>query len=156
MEEEYATLSRAPTLVPHHPARGTEDDSALQYYSTTSHPLNKTGFRYVPCGPSPTAPPLLPLHRTIPSDPTTVRFSWEDRSPFILISEDAKSVMSEKGWRAARANVGLREGAWYWEIEVTKGGGDGAAVRVGVGRREGSVNAPVGIDGYVSHIQRRC
>lgn len=90
-----------------------------------------------------------------------MRFSWEDRSSFVLITQDAKTITAEKGWRAARINVPIREGNWYWEFNITRAGGEGAGAsaedggstegswcRVGVGRRESSLNAPVGFDGH--------
>jgi len=55
----------------------------------------------------------------------------------------------------------VREGGWYWEIKVERAGGEGGRedknsggdgqgswVRVGVGRRESPLNAPVGVDGH--------
>ena len=58
------------------------------------------------------------------------------------------------GFRSGRANVPVRQGAWYCEMIVERGGGDhsgaldGSHVRVGWGRREAKLNSPVGLDGY--------
>lgn len=129
------------------------------FFSTRSHPTNKAGFRYIPCGASPCYTFKHPICRVIPSPPYNVRFSWEDRSTYVYISGDACSIASEKGFRSARANVPLREGAWYFEVEIVKGidsdraptlkeEASGPHVRVGISRREASLNAPVGFDGY--------
>lgn len=60
----------------------------------------------------------------------------------------------------ARANVGAREGRWYWECKILSGvgppnkdlnnpgQGDGGHVRVGWARREASLDTPVGFDAY--------
>lgn len=147
-------VSSPPILLPH---TAHLPESEIEFYTTRSHPINKNNFRYAPCGPSPTSSLPITIQRTIESSPQSVRFSWEDRSSFVLISEDAKSITAEKGWRAARGNVGIREGNWYWEVKVERGGGEGGRslggegegswVRTGVGRRESPLNAPVGIDG---------
>ncbi|GAA5946830.1 hypothetical protein JCM3775_001726 [Rhodotorula graminis] len=148
-------ISNPPVLVPHTLAL---PDSPFDFYTSRSHPFNKLGFRYTPCGPSHGTPLPVPPQRSIESYPPGVRWSWEDRSPFTLLTDDARTITTDKGWRAARSVVGLREGTWYWEVKVDRGGGDGGRdkggegegswVRVGVGRRESPLNAPVGIDGY--------
>lgn len=89
----------------------------------------------------------------------------------MAISQDASAITTDKGFRSARTTLPIREGAWYWEIVVERGGGKQAAwsgvngntngpseaadpsvqrphVRLGVARREAPVNAPVGLDGY--------
>ncbi|GAA6064651.1 hypothetical protein JCM10212_005237 [Sporobolomyces blumeae] len=140
-------------------------DAPYTFYATRSHPFNKHGFRYTPCGPSPASPLPTPPQRLIESEPRTVRWSWEDRSPFTYVTDDARTVTTDKGWRAVRSNVGVRQGEWYWEIKVVRGGGHGGRdkggegqgswVRVGVGRRESPLNAPVGIDGHSYGIRDR-
>ncbi|KAK4704784.1 COMPASS component BRE2, partial [Phenoliferia sp. Uapishka_3] len=133
-------------------------ESSFEFYSTRNHPINKINYRYTPCGPSTTPGLPLAIHRVIEGPPRNVRFSWEDRSSFVLVTEDGRSITAEKGWRAARANVPVREGNWYWEVKVDRGGGDGGRetggvgegswARVGVARREAPLNAPVGFDGH--------
>jgi COMPASS component BRE2 len=96
--------------------------------------------------------------RTIESNPTSYRASWEDRSPFLKVSKDGLSLLGDKGFRTARCNAPIREGKWYIEIRVIRGGGefppeaagkqDGSHVRLGWCRREASINGPVGLDGY--------
>ncbi|SCZ88341.1 BZ3500_MvSof-1268-A1-R1_Chr2-1g04347 [Microbotryum saponariae] len=132
--------------------------STFEFFQTRAHPINQRGYRYVPCGPSPHSHLPTPIQRVIESAPQRARWSWEDRSTFVMITEDAMTVTAEKGWRAARANVSLREGSWYWEFKVHRGGGpkevdaagakEGSWVRLGVGRREAPLNAPVGFDGH--------
>lgn len=126
-------------------------------YLTRGHPPNKFGFRYQACGPSDISTPERPFFKLIQSHPAdTAKFSWEDRSPYVFISEDAKSVSTDKGFRSARANVPLRGGIWYFEVIIERGGGEttgeiGASkahVRIGIGRRECNLNAPVGMDAY--------
>lgn len=147
-------IANPPVLVPH---SLNLPESEFEFWSTRSHPFNKHGYRYTPCGPSLGTPLPVPPQRTIESFPKGVHWSWEDRSQFTLLTEGARTITTDKGWRAARSNVGIREGAWYWEIKVERGGGDGGRdkggegqgswVRPGVGRRESPLNAPVGIDG---------
>ncbi|GFZ44210.1 hypothetical protein JCM24511_01931 [Saitozyma sp. JCM 24511] len=130
-------------------------------------PMNKQAFRYAPCGisPNPSPAPVIPFYRTIPYAPPTpdVHISWLDRSPFLRLSADALTAMTDRGFRAARANVAVREGSWYYEVIVERGNGvvggakgsagdpgnaGNAHIRVGWGRREASLDAPVGSDGY--------
>lgn len=125
---------------------------------TRGYPPNKYGFRYMPCGPAPPEfmTPTGPCYRSVESEPTGVaRFSWEDRSPFVFISQCGTVMSTDKGFRSARANVPLREGTTYFEVFIDKGGGqtthsklEAAHVRLGIGRRESSLNAPVGMDAY--------
>ncbi|KAM0752329.1 hypothetical protein T439DRAFT_205765 [Meredithblackwellia eburnea MCA 4105] len=148
-------IAPLPAFTPH---TANLPPSRHEFFATRSHPTNKVNYRYTTCGPSQT--PNLPLlvHRVIESMPQSVRFSWEDRSSFTFITEDARTITTEKGWRAARANVPIREGSWYWEVKVERCGGEGGRetggvgeggwVRVGAGRREAPLNAPVGFDGH--------
>lgn len=143
-------------LIPH---TATLPDSPFDFFATRGHPISKNGYRYTTCGPSSSSSLPIPIQRNIENPPQAARFSWEDRSTFVLVTEDAKTITAEKGWRAARSNVGLREGNWYWEVKAERCGGEGAAegsgngegswVRVGVGRRESPLNAPCGFDGCV-------
>ncbi|BGP55541.1 transcription factor, contains a PHD finger motif [Rhodotorula sphaerocarpa] len=144
-------VSPPPVLVPH---TLQLPPSPFDFYGTRNHPFNKHGYRYTPCGPSLGTPLPVPPQRTIEPNPRGVHWSWHDRSPFTALTEDARTVTTDKGWRAARTDVGLREGSWYWEIKVERGAGEGGRdkggegqgswVRVGVGRRESPLNAPPG------------
>lgn len=144
------TISRHPVFTP---APNSHD---LFYADLV--PPNRLGYRYVPAGLTPPGKALL--HRTIEDAPTSARVSWTDRSPFLKVSQDGLSVAGDKGFRSARFNTPLREGNWFFEIKVLEGGGDlgdrtisttpskGSYVRLGFGRREASLNGPVGVDGY--------
>lgn len=106
----------------------------------------------------------MPFYRTIPAPPraSPVHLDWLDRSAYLKLADDAQSMTTEKGFRSARANVGVQQGAWYFEAVVENGmprdalvaggggdgGGGGPHARVGWGRRESSINGPAGADGY--------
>lgn len=112
------------------------------------------GYRYCPAGINPPGSALI--CRTIESSPTSYRVSWEDRSQYIHVTRDGVGLLGTKGFRSARCNAPIREGKWYMEVKIERGGGDhvldgrryGSHVRLGWGRREASLNAPVGLDGY--------
>lgn len=122
------------------------------------------GYRYLPCALSPTPSPAQhwPFYRTIAYPPTCppVHLSWTDRSYFLRLSSTATTATTDKGFRSGRANVGVREGTWYYEVIIGRGDGNAgtgggaggengnAHVRVGWGRREANLDAPVGMDGY--------
>jgi COMPASS component BRE2 len=141
------TISRFPIF--------TQASDGSPYHFTEQITMNRIGFRYTPAGISPPGS-MLPC-RTIESLPTCSRVSWEDRSPFIRVTPDGLGLTAEKGFRSARCNVPIREGKWYMEVKVDRGGGDrvgesttrqGSHVRLGWGRREAPLNGPVGLDGY--------
>ncbi|KAF8911123.1 hypothetical protein CPB84DRAFT_1763375 [Gymnopilus junonius] len=141
------TISRGPVFVP--VAEGSE------WFKTEMIGVNRIGYRYIPAGINP--PGHAAPCRTIESNPTSFRVSWEDRSPLIKVTKDGLSLAGFKGFRSARCNAPMREGKWYMEVKVLHGGGeptsedsrgDGAHVRLGWGRRESPLNAPVGLDGY--------
>ncbi|EFP78499.1 uncharacterized protein PGTG_04455 [Puccinia graminis f. sp. tritici CRL 75-36-700-3] len=132
------------------------------FFATRSHPWNRSGFRYLACGP-----PVdqqhqdvdYPVHYTIETAPPgLVKWSWEDRSSYVYVTKDGLSVTTDRGFRSARANLPIREGQWYFEISIVRAGGEinqgarsepeEAHVRVGIARRESGLNAPLGIDGY--------
>ncbi len=138
---------RGPTFIPI--TEGSE------WFKTEQVAVNRVGYRYVPAGINPPGHPT-PC-RTIESNPTTFRISWEDRSPFLKVSKDGLSIGGSKGFRSARCNAPIREGKWYMEVKILQGGGEqvgddslreGSHVRLGWGRREAPLNAPVGLDGY--------
>ena len=79
----------------------------------------------------------------------------------MFLDESARHITTDKGFRMAKANVGVREGRWYWECKITNGipkrkRSDAHAteesprghVRVGWARREATLDAPVGYDAY--------
>ncbi|KAG9012137.1 hypothetical protein FRB93_002280 [Tulasnella sp. JGI-2019a] len=141
------------TIAPRPPVFLPSPDS-LPYFITGDVPMNRQGFRYTPARPSP--PGSVLSHRSMESQPAGyVRVSWEDRSPYVRVTADGLGVHGDKGFRSARLNVPVKEGKWYMEIRIEKGGGElstsgqGAAhVRLGWARREAPLNGPVGMDGY--------
>ena len=117
--------------------------------------VNRVGYRYIPAGINPAG--FASPCRTIESNPTHFRVSWEDRSPFLKVTKDGLGIAGSKGFRSTRCNAPIREGNWYMEVKILRGGGDhagdetrreGSHVRLGWGRREAPLNAPVGLDGY--------
>src|SRR6266702_116598 len=144
------TISRAPAFIP------ISEDS--QYHNTDQLAHNRLGFRYMPAGLAPEGS-TIPF-RTIESAPQAYRVSWEDRSPFVKVTQDGLGLLGEKGFRSARCNAPVREGRWYMEVSVEHGGGarapdapgpptaEGAHVRLGWGRREAPLGGPCGLDGY--------
>lgn len=70
-----------------------------------------------------------------------------DRSALTSISEDYLSATTENGWVSVRSNVCMTEGKWYFEFNLLESGYT-QHVRLGIGRREASLEAPIGFDGY--------
>ncbi|KAH6919029.1 hypothetical protein BKA70DRAFT_1417029 [Coprinopsis sp. MPI-PUGE-AT-0042] len=147
------TIMRGPLFIP------TTSESSSEFYRTEGTGVNRVGFRYVPAGINP--PGTITPCRTIESAPTSFRVSWEDRSPHIRVSKDGLGLQGFRGFRSARCNAPVREGKWYLEVKIVNGGGDrfdnvegsskakeGNHVRIGWGRREATLNGPVGLDGY--------
>lgn len=148
-EDDAQDTAPAPTWIPYASCVG-----ALG--TVPNVPMNKNGWRYVAAGPAAHRLPRT-VYRAIDMAPACVHWSWQDRSAFTRISHDASIVGTDKGYRSARTNVGVRHGAWYVEVEVLSPDAssepatpmrDGAHVRVGWARREASLNAPVGCDAY--------
>lgn len=143
------TISRFPTF---------PDTPGVIYHTTEQLAMNRIGFRYLPAGVAPLGSVLA--CRTIESAPPSYRVSWEDRSTFIKVTPNGLGLLGERGFRSARCNAPVREGAWYMEVRIECGGGDrpsdapdanmseGSHVRLGWARREAPLNGPVGLDGY--------
>lgn len=146
------TISRAPAFVP------ITDDSPYHHTDQLAH--NRLGFRYMPAGLA-SEGSTIPF-RTIESAPQSYRVSWEDRSPFVKVTQDGLGLLGEKGFRSARCNAPVRQGQWYMEVTIEHGGGarasdlpgstkakaEGAHVRLGWARREAPLGGPCGLDGY--------
>ena len=146
------TISRAPAFIP------IADDSPYHHTDQLAH--NRLGFRYMPAGLA-SEGSIIPF-RTIESAPQSYRVSWEDRSPFVKVTQDGLGLLGEKGFRSARCNAPVRQGQWYMEVAIEHGGGacasdlpgptkgkaEGAHVRLGWARREAPLGGPCGLDGY--------
>ncbi|KAK6532248.1 hypothetical protein TWF281_006440 [Arthrobotrys megalospora] len=127
-------------------------NSDVAFFETTEHPSNRKGFRYLPCKASRLIPTLK--YHTTEVPPYAARISYEDKSSHIHLDETGVALTTEKGFRSARANVGLREGDWYYECKVLNGINpndpteENGHVRIGFARRETSLDVPVGYDAY--------
>lgn len=112
--------------------------------------MNRRGFRYVPCEASRMLPTVAYRHSEY--EPFTPRINFEDMNAQVYINNSGTAITTSKGWRMARANVGVREGDWYYECKVVRGinedGAPGGHVRVGWARREAPLDAPVGFDAH--------
>jgi COMPASS component BRE2 len=123
---------------------------------------NKKAFHYTHCIADPAFPSSL-YYRQSETEPFESRLNFEDTSTHMFLDESGKHVTTDKGFRMAKANVGVREGRWYWECKITSGipkrkRSDGGShtqeesanghVRMGWARREATLDAPVGFDAY--------
>ncbi|KAI8600536.1 hypothetical protein EDD21DRAFT_306385, partial [Dissophora ornata] len=142
------------TYIPRPNTVPTKSGENLAPFSTSNeHPYNRHRFKYVTCEPDPLLQFMLYRQTANPVLPG-VRLSREDMSPYMSIDEDCKTITTEKGFRMVRANCGVREGKWYYEVTINRGGEprfegrDGAHVRLGWARREATLQAPVGFDAY--------
>ncbi|PVG00216.1 hypothetical protein CPB86DRAFT_670312, partial [Serendipita vermifera] len=139
-----ARISKLPNFV--------QAPNSSRFFLTPDVPINRATFRYTPAGAA--EPGNVVLHRSIENAPAYVRFSWEDRSPHVRISQDGLTIEGHGGFRSARCNVPVREGKWYVEFYIERAeDSDGQSnlgkhVRIGWARREASLNGPVGLDGY--------
>ena len=143
---------KAPLLVP-----GLQR-ARRQFYEATEHITNKPKFKYSRCVCDPGFP-FSQYHRQSDTEPLGPRMSYEDTSPHVQFDQEMRSMTTEKGFRLARANVGCREGRWYYECKILSGikpppetsedlDDGGGHVRVGWARREASLDGPVGFDAY--------
>ncbi|KAI9511316.1 hypothetical protein F5148DRAFT_1297978 [Russula earlei] len=107
------TVSRAPTFLP------IADDSPYCHTDQLAH--NRLGFRYMPAGLAPEG--STHPFRTIESAPAAYRVSWEDRSPFVKVTQDGLGLLGDKGFRSARCNAPVRQGRWYVEVAIEHAGG---------------------------------
>ncbi|CUM54471.1 uncharacterized protein AC631_04086 [Debaryomyces fabryi] len=119
-----------------------------KFYQSDDHPFNKRGFKYKPCKPNPLFPSNL--YSTTDLPPFIVRPSYFDRSQGIIFNSDLSSVSTLQGWRSVRSNIGVREGKHYIEFNIINANtsADKSHVRIGFARKEASLEAPVGFDGY--------
>ena len=143
--------------------RATHAHDGVHYFELNSCVHNKPRFRYIPCILDPSFPHIQQARQT-EAEPYCARLSYEDSAGQVLFGPTALSATTNKGFRMVRANVGVREGRWYWECRIKRGivpfegqlpelsdpalAKPGPHVRVGWARREASLEAPVGFDSY--------
>ncbi|KAL1407257.1 transcription factor, contains a PHD finger motif [Vanrija albida] len=170
-KEKLLSSDYRPAARPGIVAPGTGDGAAAgdECFMWNDLPMNKNGYRYYPCAPGPVVSPnpLFPFNRIIagPLPAPAVAISTLDRSSFLRIAPNSLTVTTDRGYRSGRATVSVRQGVWYYEAIVVRGegpqgagkatGGDSgnAHVRVGWGRREAGLDAPVGADAYAYGIR---
>ncbi|GBP93538.1 hypothetical protein EVAR_29556_1 [Eumeta japonica] len=124
------------------------------------HPFNKDGYRYILAEPDPHAPfrqefdesnewsgKPIPgwLYRAL--CPGAVLLALHDRAPQLRVAEDRLAVTGDRGYCMVRATHGVSRGAWYWEATVEELP-EGAAARLGWGRRYANLQAPLGYDKF--------
>jgi COMPASS component BRE2 len=127
---------------------------------TSSSVYNKKNFHYTHCIADPAFPSSL-YYRQSETEPFEPRLNFEDTSTHMFLDESGHHVTTDKGFRMAKANVGVRQGRWYWECKITSGipkrkrsdahGTEESPrghVRMGWARREATLDAPVGFDAY--------
>lgn len=78
---------------------------------------------------------------------TAVLLSQADRATHARITEGGLGLSSSRGYRTVRATRGVRSGAWYYEVEVTRLGPTGAA-RIGWTTAGAELQGPVGADRF--------
>ncbi|QPG74539.1 hypothetical protein FOA43_001869 [Brettanomyces nanus] len=139
-QNDLDTPPKAPTL--------EEEDivNGRPFYSTDEVPYDKRGFKYTACRPNPYFKSTM--YSTTDLPPYGVRLSYFDRCPDLLINKEMNEATVMRGWRSCRTNVGIREGKWYFEYKLEKCNDGESNVRFGIGRKEASVETPVGYDGY--------
>ncbi|KAI9792376.1 MAG: hypothetical protein M1835_007881 [Candelina submexicana] len=149
---------RGPTFT-HHSTK-TDCGQETEIYETSDHVYNRKNYRYTHCIADRSFPSSR-YYRQSETEPFHSRINFEDASSHILFTKDGKTITTDKGFRMARANVGVREGKWYWECKITSGvtgaprresngqtNGVGRHVRIGWARREAALDGPVGFDAY--------
>lgn len=151
---DATTVPRPPGFLP---TTEVQVSGNVSVFATDDYAYSKRGYRFSPAIARPSMSALK--FTACEAPPYCARLSYEDRSPqSLLISQSGTVASTLHGFRSARANVCVREGDWYYEVKVLKGipkDSDGtnshlhdAHVRLGFSRRESSMEAPVGHDGY--------
>jgi hypothetical protein len=136
-QEDINAAPRLPTFTLAY-STFTTDGRQVEFYRVSDQPFNKKKFRYTPCAAAPEFPQIM--YKQIFLEPYYARINWQDMNPYVLIDKEALAVTTEKGYRMARTNVCVREGDWYIEFKIERGGGDqGGHTRVGFARRESTL-----------------
>lgn len=142
-------------------------DGEVKFEKPEDVPLNRRNFVYRPCGANPLFKELGYSCSEYPFPRPGMNLM--DRSDGISLrksNNDFISVTDSMGWRTARSDVCIKEGLTYWEVEVIQGGtppgfdttdsfqrrkdtvNETAHVRLGISKREASLESPVGFDSY--------
>ncbi|TVY42623.1 Set1 complex component [Lachnellula occidentalis] len=150
---------RGPIFIPAH-TKKTADGTEIQFQETTDHVYNKKNFHYTHCIADPAFPSSL-YYRQTETEPFGPRLNFEDTSTHMFLDDGAHHITTNKGFRMAKGNVGVRSGRWYWECKITSGipkrkhstsnlntESANGHVRMGWARREATLDAPVGFDAY--------
>jgi len=154
--QKKATRSQSPTYAPLFLPEDTLSsilDGILTTDTMTEHPYNRNGYKYDWIEEDPL---LKHIHfrkkNVLNSQGPGVFLSRLDRDPGITLKEDGLTATTDKGFRTVRANFGVKEGNWYFEVNINKGGEkdviNGPNVRIGWTRREATLYGPVGYDSY--------
>ncbi|SCU94050.1 LAFA_0F19570g1_1 [Lachancea sp. 'fantastica'] len=129
-------------------------------------PLNRRNFIYTPCSANPLFSALKYATTEYPFD--VAGFNYMDRAEDMGVltpSNNAVGVPRPLGWRTARCDACIKEGTVYWEVAILKNEvldltsdpdlksmkdkiNSMANLRLGVSRREASLECPVGFDLY--------
>jgi hypothetical protein len=140
-QEDINATPRLPTFTSAYTTT-VADGRQLEFFRVSDQPFNKKKFRYTPCAAAPEFPQIM--YRQISLPPHYARVNWQDMNQYILIDKEGLTVTTEKGYRMARTNVCVREGEWYVEFKIERGGGDqGGHTRIGFVRRES-----ISLEGY--------
>ncbi|ORX84242.1 hypothetical protein BCR32DRAFT_266456 [Anaeromyces robustus] len=154
--QKKQTRAQSPTYTPLYLPEETLSsilDGILTTDTMTEHPYNRNGFKYDWIEEDPL---LKHIHfrkkNVLNSQGPGVFLSRLDRDPGITLKEDGLTATTDKGFRTVRANFGVKEGNWYFEVKINKGGEkdviNGPNVRIGWTRREATLYGPVGYDSY--------
>lgn len=137
-------------------------------------PLNRRNFIYRPCSANPLFTELGYCCSEYPFETTGINLM--DRSDGMSLQSGGNSVLNVNeylGWRTGRSDVCIKEGTTYWEVEVINGGkptkllqskventneilpqkkkeinNSAPHLRLGITRREATLETPVGCDTY--------
>ncbi|KAL3230468.1 hypothetical protein RNJ44_00917 [Nakaseomyces bracarensis] len=164
LDSKKRSEERRPKLPAYQETHQLDD---VSYVKTEDIPLNRRNFVYRPCLPNPLFTELGYCTTEYPFDVSGV--SIQDRSDGISLVSGANhtvGVTQSNGWRTARSDVCIKEGSAYWEVEVVNNGeceesletssvqqrrqfmNSSAHIRLGITRREASLEGPVGFDSY--------
>ena len=136
-EYDFYAVPRRPTFSP-------LQDSPLCVLM--DRPVNKRGYKYIACKAAPDF--MAIMYRTVDIPPFCARLDFQDVDSNILMGRRGDYCSTDKGYRMARANVGVRSGDWYCEYKIARSNIHGSHCRIGWARREAALDAPVGFDAY--------